>query len=419
MKIIFVSIGSHGDVLPFLGLALEMRRRSYDVILAAPGHFKDVAARAGLPFHALGSQTDYDAAIADSDLWHPRKGATLLFRYALRLMAPVDVFLGEEAEKGEILVVASTLSFGARIAQDRLGLKLVTVHLAPFILRSRTAPPVLPGLPIPSWLPSRFKHAIQLGAEKHVINPTCLPAINAYRQRYGLPAVERLRTWWHSPQRIILMAPSWFAEPQADWPTRIVQTGFPRVDRLGDVDALPPLLAGFMKRGDKPLVFTYGSAMRQARQFFETAVKICGEIGRRGVLLAPQDGQIPSNLPSSVISVPYAPLSTLLPSAAALIHHGGIGTVAEGLAAGIPQLIAPVAFDHFDEGERLRGLGVGLTLSRKRFTPSQVIGRLGTLLQSPRVAEACRTAKGRADAENGIDLGCDIIERFSRRTITA
>ncbi|MHC2016252.1 glycosyltransferase [Methylobacterium sp. CM6247] len=415
MKIIFVSIGSHGDVLPFIGLAVEMRRRSFNVLLAAPGHFETLAMQARLPFHPLGSQADYDEAIADPNLWHPRKGAALLLEYALKLMPVVDAFLGQEAERGPILVVASTLSLGARIAQDRLGLDVITVHLAPFIFRSRHAPPVIPGVPLPRWFPNGLKHSIQLGAEKYVLNPVSLPAVNAYRAEFNLPAVDRLRTWWHSPQRIILMVPSWFAPPQDDWPHRTVQTGFPRVDTFGDAGTLSPSLAAFLEGGEPPLIFTYGSAMRQAGRFFETAVAICRRMGRRGVLLAPQDGQIPDDLPADVFRAAYAPLSALLPYSAGLIHHGGIGTVAEGLAAGVPQLIVPVAFDHFDEGERLRRLGVGMTLSRRRFTPSRASRCLNMLLHSPTVAEACKEAKERTAQENGIKACCGIIERFAKR----
>ncbi|WP_156467867.1 nucleotide disphospho-sugar-binding domain-containing protein [Methylobacterium sp. Leaf91] len=128
-----------------------------------------------------------------------------------------------------------------------------------------------------------------------------------------------------------------------------------------------------------------------------------------------QNGQIPDDLPASVFRAAYAPLSALLPYSAALIHHGGIGTVAEGLAAGVPQLIVPVAFDHFDEGERLRRLGVGMTLSRRRFKPSHASQCLNTLLHSPTVAEACKEAKKRSAQENGIKVCCGIIERFSKR----
>ncbi len=80
--------------------------------------------------------------------------------------------------------------------------------------------------------------------------------------------------------------------------------GFPLVDRFGDVAAMPPELEAFLDAGEPPIVFTYGSAMRQGAGFFDTAVRLCRRMGRRGVLLAPQGGQIPKPLPAGIIHLP-------------------------------------------------------------------------------------------------------------------
>jgi UDP:flavonoid glycosyltransferase YjiC (YdhE family) len=135
------------------------------------------------------------------------------------------------------------------------------------------------------------------------------------------------------------------------------------------------------------------------------------------VLLAPQDGQVPADLPAQIIHLAYAPFSALLPRCAVLIHHGGIGTVAQGLAAGIPQLVVPVAFDHFDEGQRLKRLGLGTTLSRRQFKPARAAREIGRLLTSPMVREACIAAKTQMADEDGVRAACDIIER--RQTFPA
>ena len=107
------------------------------------------------------------------------------------------------------------------------------------------------------------------------------------------------------------------------------------------------------------------------------------------------------------------PFSALLPRCAALIHHGGIGTVAQALAAGIPQLVVPVAFDHFDEGRRLDALGLGAAVSRRRFTPARAARILGRLLASPDVTRACADAKARIAASDGIAEACDRIAELA------
>ena len=415
MQVLLVAIGSHGDVLPFIALGVELRRRGHPVVLAAPALFEAAATRVGLQFHALVDQAAYDTVINEPDLWHPRRGVRVLFDFAASFIEPVYSFLAAYAAKGEVVVVASILSLGARIAQERLGLRVVTVHLAPFLVPSRHAPPQLPGLPLPLWLPALLRDRIQVGADRFVIDPGSLPPLNAYGDHLGLPPVPRLRSWWNSPLRIILMFPEWFAARQADWPPQSLQTGFPHADGFGDVGELSKVLRQFLQADEAPLVFTYGSAMRQGQWFFDTAVSICARMGRRGILLSPQQDQVPSELPADVIHLSYAPLSQLLPHCAALIHHGGIGTVAQALAAGVPQVIVPVAFDHFDEAVRIERLGVGESLSRGRFTPSHAVRCLDRLLTSKRIAAACEKARYQMSQDvDGVMAASDDIEQLMR-----
>jgi rhamnosyltransferase subunit B len=411
MHVQLIAVGSHGDVLPILALSAELIRRGHPVAFAAPAPFAALAAQAGVPFFGLGTQSDYDHAVRDADLWHPRHGVGTLFAQVVHLIAPTyDWIAQQHAREPKTLVVASSLSLGARLAQDKLDLHVATVHAMPLLIESRSAAPILPGLAFSGLIPSHLRHWLGRGADRYVIGPAVLPSLNALRARLDLVPVVRLRHWWNSPARVLLLFPEWFAAPQADWLPQAAQTGFPMVDRLGDKQVLNSDLVTFLAGGSAPLVFTYGSAMRQARSFFETAIALCQRMNRRGVLLAPQSDQIPTDLPEDMIQVPYAPLSALLPISAALIHHGGIGTVAQAFAAGIPQLIVPVAFDHFDEAARVMRLGVGVTLSGRRFTPARAARHLSRLLASPEVARRCQAIRARMAQENGVSSACDRIE---------
>lgn len=412
MRIFVVAVGSHGDVLPLLAIATELRRRGHAVTLAAPAPFAAMAARASVPFFALGTEEDYRRAATETGLWRPWRGIGAMFRHVSAATEPVYGWLAGTARPGECVVLASTLALGARVAQEKLGLDVVTVHLMPLLAGSRTDPPILPGLPLPERLPARIRHWIGWGADRFVIGPAALPALNGFRARLDLPPVRRLRRWWSSPQRVLLTFPRWYAAPQPHRMPQSLQVGFPLADRFGDVAEPAPAVAGFLAAGPPPLAFTYGSAMSRSQAFFRTALRVCTRLGRRGLLLAPQGGQVPADLPPSVLHVPYAPFSRVLPRCAALIHHGGIGTVAQALAAGIPQLVVPVAFDHFDEARWLGRLGVGTALSRRRFTPARAVPTLRRLLTDPRVAQACTAAKARMAQEDGVAEACDAVEAF-------
>ncbi|KMO34200.1 glycosyl transferase [Methylobacterium tarhaniae] len=397
-------------MLPVVALGAALQRRGIRVRLAAPAPFRPHAERAGLAFHAIGTEADFTRAVGRPTLWRPIRGARAMLAAVAEATEPIYRWLEAEARPSD-LVVASTLALGARVAQERLGLSLTTLHLMPMLVESRFAPPRLPGLPLPRFLPARWRHALGRGADRFVLGPAALPPLNAFRAGLGLAPVKRLRHWWNSPERVLLAVPDWYAPPQADWPAQMTQIGFPLADTYGDAAALAPDLAAFLREGPPPLVFTYGSAMSGARGFFATAAKVCRLSGRRGILLAGRADEIPADLPPGVIHAPYAPLSRLLPACAALIHHGGVGTVAQAFAAGCPQLIVPVAFDHADEAQRVVRLGVGASLGRWRFTARRARRVVEGLVGSDAVAQACREVRGRMRAERGVAAACEAIAR--------
>jgi rhamnosyltransferase subunit B len=360
----------------------------------------------------LGSMAEFDTFTNDVDLWHARRGVASVLAVANALTEPAYRWLEMEWRTGDSIVIASTLSLGALVACERLGHRVVTVHLVPMLVESRYDSPILPGVPLARFLPSGLRHRIARGADRHVIGPAALPSLNAFRASLDLPPVVRLRHWWNARDRVILMFPDWYARPQRDWPQQALQVGFPLVDRFGDTDTLASDLTDFLQAGDPPLVFTYGSAMRQGARFFAEALKLCRRRERRGVFLAGQAGQVPSDLPLSVFHTRYAPLSLLLPRCAALIHHGGIGTVVQALAAGLPQVIAPVAFNHFDDGARVERLGVGTTL-RRPFTAGRGGRALGRPLSSRQVARNCAFVREQMQQQNGVSVACDEIEKLA------
>jgi rhamnosyltransferase subunit B len=111
-----------------------------------------------------------------------------------------------------------------------------------------------------------------------------------------------------------------------------------------------------------------------------------------------------------VLADNYAPFATLLPRCSALIHHGGIGTLAQGLAAGLPQLVMPMAFDQHDNLRRLRELGVGDGLAPRQFSVARVSRMLQHLLQDPDVAASCARARRSSAGHDGLRAACDSLE---------
>ncbi|HEY8973571.1 MAG TPA: nucleotide disphospho-sugar-binding domain-containing protein, partial [Burkholderiaceae bacterium] len=144
-------------------------------------------------------------------------------------------------------------------------------------------------------------------------------------------------------------------------------------------------------------------------------------LGRRAVVLTPHREQVPAPLPADVLWLPYVPLAALLPRAAALVHHGGIGTTAEALRAGVPQVIVPLAYDQFDNAARVAALQAGARESggTAGARPRALARTLQRLLDSAEVRAGCARVAALAAADAGRDLGAQVERALDERSVTA
>lgn len=110
----------------------------------------------------------------------------------------------------------------------------------------------------------------------------------------------------------------------------------------------------------------------------------------RGLLLTHFAQQVPDKLPPGVLHVGYAPYARLLPRLVALVHHGGIGTTAQALRAGIPQVVRPTAYDQFDNAQRLVALNVAREILPQRYTENLICNTLHDLMHDTSVRAQCQ-----------------------------
>ena len=412
-RMILIAIGSSGDVHPILGIAEELAHRSHEVIVLTNPCFESLVKRLGFDFRPLGTSAEFDAVADDPDVWHPVRGFRLLARWAmLHTMRPIYKLLQELYLPGKTVVAAPLTAFGARIAQEKLGIPLATLHLQPVVFRSMDdtprLPPMLTGSHIPHWL-KRFQFYL---ADRLLADPVVARETNAFRRALGLRPVHRLLDrWCHSPERVIGLFPDWYAPPQADWPPNTRLTGFP----LWDESVVVPHdaeLQTFLQAGTPPLVFTPGSAMRHGKEFFEVAATTTRQLNQRAIFLSRHTAHIPANLPAGIVHFPYVPFSQLLPQAAALVHHGGIGSTAQALAAGIPQLIMAMAYDQPDNAQRVARLGVGGGLFRHQFRAPRVAKMLGRWLGCVEMSARCQRVAEHFPAARPIQTTANLIEQM-------
>ncbi len=405
---LLTTFGSSGDVFPMLGLAKELQRRGHKVTLATNDHFEEASRSNGVAFEPIGTKEEFEKTIRNPDLWKPNKAFVHVFRSLMPVVRRQYELIESLHRQGSVVTMSNCLAIGARMAQEKLGVPNVTVHLQPAVLWSRFDPPTLPNVFGPRWL----RNVLYRIGCRLVVNPVALPFINQWRSELNLSPIQSLPEWWHSPWLVLCMFPEWFAPRQTDWPQNLVQTDFPMWNDQSGA-ALGPELTQFLRAGDPPVAFAAGTGNIHGAPFFRAAAEACQQAGLRAVLLTKFREQLPESLPNSVLHVPYVPLNDLLPHCSALVHHGGVGTMSQAFAAGIPQLIMPLAHDQFDNAARVRRHGCGDSLVPARFTGPRVAQVLRRLTGSDEVRTAAKNVAIRMKSHHGIAAAVDAIETRS------
>lgn len=421
--VVFATVGSLGDLYPFLAIGQQLRERGHRVTVASHGLHRAAVAQAGLGFaEASGIAEPADKAAFMARAFDPWRGPG----FVVGELAAADVEASYQrllplTRQADVLVT-STLAFAAQIIGERDSaagrMRWLSAVLAPAGLLSVRQPPALGVERLDRWLAGApWRGRAMLALARFYTRRWTAP-VRQLRRRLGLPAEPPGGDPFHygqfSPQGTLALFPDWLAPPREDWPTRMQALGFARYPQPG---SLPPALAAFLAAGPAPLVFTLGSAVVHAGAgFLRQSVQAARMLGQRAVLLtgsAALSAQLSDTLGEDVLAWDYAPHAALFARARAVIHHGGIGTSAEALHAGLPQLVVPHAFDQFDNALRLRQLGVAAYLPATRYRADRAADRLAMLLQ-PSVAQRSAEWARRLAGSDGAASAAQWIEQQLR-----
>jgi UDP:flavonoid glycosyltransferase YjiC (YdhE family) len=417
LNVLLPTLGSAGDVHPFIALGTALRARGHRATIITNPFFRETIEAQGLGFLPVGTVVDVESAILDPDLWHPNRGFEVVARRVI-IPATAEIFrlIESHADSGTV-VAASSIAFGARVAQEKLGLPTASVHLQPTVIRSLIDHGMFGTLRISPSQPMWFKRALFRLIDWAAIDRLLRRPLNDFRSTLGLPPVTRvLERWIHSPACVIGFFPDWFAPPQTDWPPNVHLVGFPLWDGGGHVPSIESRLPGkardFLDAGEPPVIVTPGSAAATMQDYFIESVAAIHRLGLRGMLITNFPGQLPATLPAGLKAFGYLPFSEVLPRSALLVYHGGIGTLAQAVKAGVPQLVVPSAHDQFDNGWRIARLGLGRSLPRTRYRAKLAAAEIGAILSDRALTRRARDMSGRIHSADALLQACELIEHL-------
>lgn len=415
MHFTLLAYGSRGDVQPYVALGVGLRRAGHEVRLAAPRMYASFAAEYGLEFAPLSG----DPAELMSEAVAKAGGRANLLRMPGVILShavplATQMFAGvREACAGTGAIVHSLLltSVGHEVARE-LGVPdfsaLIFLTFAP----TRAFPcQICPELPLGGAY-NRLTHAAftTLFWQGSRMSYAWI--------RRGHPELPPLSGWPFGDTRgrrvpiLFGVSPHLIPRP-ADWGEDLHLTGDWRLD-APPAWRPPEELAAFLESGPPPVFVGFGSVIsREAERLAAIALEALARTGQRGVLLTGWGGLAQADLPPEVFGLESAPFDWLFPRMAAAVHHGGVGTTAASLRAGLPTVVIPFTADQPFWGRQVHRLGAGpRPIPGGQLTAGKLAGAIRTALDDGTLRARAAELGARLRAEDGVGTAVGILERY-------
>jgi len=409
-RILLASFGSLGDLHPYIAIGTELKRRGHTVTIATCAAHRTRVEAEGLAFHPVRPDADLNDQKLLAYVMDARHGSERVVRYLADVVRESYEDTVGAAQHAD-LIVTHPVTFAAVVAAEKLGLPWISTVLAPLSFISAYDPPVPSHAP---WMHSLLALSPAIAkwlwnlARKQTL-PWVGPVLEL-RREVGLPPGKHpLFEGSHSPAQVLALFSRCLGPAQPDWPPRTVATGFPFYDH-GELSAE---LQEFLGAGPPPVIFTLGSsAVGAAGAFYVESLAAVTKLGCRAIFLTGAHAQgLPAKLPAGIMAVPYASHGAVFPHAAVIVHQGGIGTTAQAMRSGRPQLVVPFAHDQFDNGARVQRLGIAEVVPRSRYSTVRAARALAKLLQRSSYAPAAAKIGEEVRRERGSETAADLIER--------
>jgi sterol 3beta-glucosyltransferase len=419
MRIAIIAMGSRGDVQPYLALGKGLKDAGHLVRLITHENFAQLVNSYGLEFWP--ARGDVQAIMESPKLRELLEKGNFLAINAYASKAAQEAALNW-AEDGlvacqgmDLMIVGVGGLFVALALAEKLKIPLLQAYIFPFT-PTKTFPAILfpPVVAkfggLVNWLSHQFFRQIMWqGARKgdrlarqKVLGLTPAPF-------WGLYNSTHLQSY-----PVLYGFSSHILTKPADWKNTCL-TGYWFLDEAADW--IPPAaLLDFLDRGTPPIYIGFGSmGSRNPEQTADLVLEAIAMTGQRAILQSGWGGLSKTDLPDNVLIIDSISHSWLFPRVAAVVHHGGAGTTAAGLRAGVPTIIIPFFGDQPFWGRRVAELGVGTApIPRKQLTAKKLAAAMHRVVNDRSIRQKAADLGSKIRAENGIANVVDIIQKIDK-----
>ena len=419
MRITLLSLGSRGDVQPFIALAVGLQKTGHhEVRFAAPDNFESLAREYGLSFSPLGVDTQKMLGTGGID---PDQNLLVWFSEVLRSMKPVAERIAENtwvACQDAELIIYSMVGIWAYHVAEKLSIPCTMAFPIPGFAPTRAYPNpngVFPSLPLGGGY-NRLTHIIS----EQLFQLFTGLFINRWRnETLHLPAIPFGKyPYFHiggRPQPLLGCYSPIISPKPPDWGDHIHVCGYWFLDPPPNWQPSSQLIS-FLEAGTPPVYIGFGSMANRAPQKMAQLVQEALELsGQRGILVTGWGGLDKANLPDNIFALDSVPHAWLFPRMAAVVHHGGAGSTGAGFRAGVPSVIVPHMGDQFFWAKQVTELGVGLhPISRRKLTAERLASAITTATTDQNMRARAAVLGERIRAEDGVMRAIEIIEDLTQ-----
>jgi len=426
MRIRIITIGSQGDVRPYVALGVGLKNAGHDVRVVTHPAFEPLVRERKLDFAPVAGDPREQADNRQLRDLHDNGRSLIRWWQTFREVdAPLmhqrlrDCW--EACSDAEVIIVSILpYLFGYAIAR-KLNIPLVRGFYFPTSpTRSYPADFVPRSL---GWSGGLNLASYQL--QRHVLWQVARPWISgAYRDVLGpssLPFLEPFGELDREQQLLLYCYSPSVSPPPPDWGPWIDVTGYWFLDRTTDWTP-PPALAAFLEKGPPPVyIGGFGSMTnREPAELSRAVVRALAATKQRALVLTGWGGLSPQELPPEIFAIDWIPFDWLYPRLAAVVHHGGAGTTAASLRAGVPTIIVPFFLDQFYWGRRVFELGVGpAPILRKHLDADNLAAALRLATTDTGMRDRAAALGERIRSEDGVARAVSTFQRHMKQADAA
>ena len=415
MHITLLTIGSRGDVQPFIALGVGLKQAGHEVRVATYADFKSLIDRHGLDFFLIegDAQTTMLEEAGQKVIDAGGNPFTFMRRYG-EIFEPivekilVDSWMGCQNTDA---IIASGVTFWGYDIAEKLGVPFYLGGLQPFSPTREFPHPMIP----PTLRLGGLLNPLTYRLVGRLFWQIFRKPINQWReQTLNLPAWPRnplgSQDWLQIPI-LYGYSPTVIPTP-TNWAGHLQVTGYWFLDSPSDFSP-PPELVTFLEAGDAPVCIGFGSMTgRQPELMTEIVLAALAKAGQRGILITGWGGIGNADLPDSVLKLDSIPYDWLFPQMSAIVHHGGAGTTAASLRAGVPTIVVPFMADQPFWGHRVAQLGVGpQPIPKKKLTPERLAAAIQTAIEDNGMRKRAIALGQKIRSENGVAAAVRAFER--------